>query len=193
MSEATDTDPTHPGVRSVALRDAAQVLLPPEPGLPYLRGGELNAQTLEPGSVSLRDGWIAALADDPLAERAIDCSGCAVIPGFVDCHTHLPFAGWREREYEQKVTGVAYEEIARAGGGIRASARHLADAGDEAILSQAAALAEEMLAHGTTAFECKSGYGLSPEGELRALRLAGELGARVEQPLTSTGLLAHAV
>src|SRR5579875_3805248 len=82
-------------VRSVALRGAGQVLLPPEPGLPHLRGAQLNAQTLEPGSLSLRDGRIAALGDDPLAELAIDCSGCAVLPGFVDCHTHLPFAGWR--------------------------------------------------------------------------------------------------
>jgi imidazolonepropionase len=114
-----------------------------------------------------------------------------VIPGFVDCHTHLPFAGWRAGEYEQKVTGVPYEEIARAGGGIRASARALAEATDDAVLAQARELAAEMLRHGTTTFECKSGYGLSAAGELRALRLASELG--VAQDTTSTALLAHAV
>jgi imidazolonepropionase len=180
-------------VRSVALRDAAQVLLPPEPGLAHLRGGQLNAQTLEPGSLSLRDGRIAALGDDPLAERAIDCSGCAVIPGFVDCHTHLPFAGWRESEYEQKLAGVPYEEIARAGGGIRASSRALREATDEQVLAQATGLAAEMLAHGTTAFECKSGYGLSREAEMRALTLARELEIAVPQTTTSTALLAHAI
>jgi imidazolonepropionase len=180
-------------VRSVALRDAAQVLLPPASGLAHLRGEQLRDQTLEPGSLSLREGRIAALQDDPLAELAIDCSGCAVIPGFVDCHTHLPFAGWREREYEQKLAGVPYEEIARAGGGIRSSSRALRDAGDEQVLAQATELAAEMLAHGTTTFECKSGYGLSREAEMRALALARELEILVPQTTTSTALLAHAV
>jgi imidazolonepropionase len=180
-------------VASVALRDAAQVLLPPRPGLAHLRGEELIAQTLEPGALSLRDGRIAALEDDPLAERVIDCAGCAVIPGFVDCHTHLPFAGWREREYEQKLAGVPYEEIARSGGGIRASSRALRASSDEQVLAQARTLATEMLAHGTTTFECKSGYGLSREAEMRALTLARELEIAVPQTTTSTALLAHAV
>ncbi len=180
-------------VRSLALRDAAQVLLPPEPGLAHLRGAQLSAQTLDPGSLSLRDGRITALADDPLAEIAIDCSGCAVLPGFVDCHTHLPFAGWREREYEQKLTGVPYAQIARSGGGIRASSRALRESSDEQVLAQTTGLAAEMLAHGTTTFECKSGYGLSREAEMRALTLARELEIAVPQTTTSTALLAHAV
>jgi imidazolonepropionase len=177
----------------VTLRGAAQILLPAEAGLSHLRGPQLSDQTLEPGSLSLREGRIAGLKDDPLAELAIDCSGCAVIPGFVDCHTHLPFAGWREREYEQKLTGVPYEEIARGGGGIRASARALREATDEQVLAQAGDLAAEMLAHGTTTFECKSGYGLSREAEMRALTLARELEMGVPQTTTSTALLAHSV
>jgi imidazolonepropionase len=92
-----------------------------------------------------------------------------------------------------KVTGVPYEEIARAGGGIASSARALNDTADDAVLTQATELAREMLAHGTTAFECKSGYGLSRDGELRALRLAKDLDENVDQPTTSTALLAHAV
>jgi imidazolonepropionase len=116
-----------------------------------------------------------------------------VVPGFVDCHTHLPFAGWRAREYEMKVTGVPYEEIARSGGGIASSARALAAASDDEVVGQARALAGEMLRHGTTAFECKSGYGLSVDGELRALRLAARLGSEVPQTTVSTALLAHAV
>jgi imidazolonepropionase len=179
---------------SVSIENAAQVLRPPEDGLTHLRGpDQLNGQTLEPGGLSLREGRIAALAADPLAELRIDASGCAVVPGFVDCHTHLPFAGWRAREYEQKLTGVAYEEIARSGGGIRASARALAEASDEQVLDQASALAAEMLATGTTTFECKSGYGLSRDAELRALTLARELEIAVAQTTTSTALLAHAV
>jgi imidazolonepropionase len=109
----------------------------------------------------------------------------------VDCHTHLPFAGWRAEEYERKVTGVPYEEIARAGGGIASSARSLAAAGDEDVLAQSRTLADEMLRLGTTAFEGKTGYGLSREGEARAARLGREL--RPRQPMRLTGLFAHAV
>jgi imidazolonepropionase len=178
-------------VSTVSLRGAAQVLLPPEDGLPYLRRpGDLR---LEPGSVTARDGVIAALDDDPAADVVIDASGGAIVPGLVDCHTHLPFAGWRAEEYEHKVTGVAYEEIARAGGGIAASARALAESNDDAVLAQAEAIAREMLATGTTTLEAKTGYGLSRDGEARLVRLARALGGRATQPVTVTGLFAHAV
>jgi imidazolonepropionase len=176
---------------SLSVFGAAQVLLPPEDGLPYLRrAGELR---LDPGSVSVHDGRIAALEDDPGAAVRIDAAGGAVLPGLVDCHTHLPFAGWRAEEYEMKVTGVPYEEIARAGGGIAASARALAEADDDAVIAQAEAIAREMLATGTTTLEGKTGYGLSREGETRLVRLARALGERTAQPLTVTGLFAHAV
>ena len=173
---------------SVCLRGAAQVLRPPEDGLPYLRHDRAPELSLDPGSVCVRDGLVAALEDDPGAELVVDGSGGALLPGLVDCHTHLPFAGWRAEEYEQKVTGVPYEEIARRGGGIASSARTFAAASDGEVLGQARSLAAEMLAHGTTAFECKSGYGLSIEQEQRALRLAREL-----EPAAVTALLAHAV
>jgi imidazolonepropionase len=171
---------------SVSLRGAAQVLLPPEDGLPYVR--RPADMRLERGSVTVRDGVIAALDDDPGADLVIDAAGGAIVPGFVDCHTHLPFAGWRATEYEEKVTGVPYEEISRRGGGIASSARALAEASDGDVLAQARAVRAEMLAHGTTTFEAKTGYGLSREGELRAVRLARELGADAV-----TGLFAHAV
>ncbi len=170
----------------VSVRGAAQVLLPPEDGLPYVR--RAADMRLEPGSVTVEHGRIVALEDDPAADLVIDAAGGAIVPGFVDCHTHLPFAGWRAQEYEEKVTGVPYEEISRRGGGIASSARALADASDDAVLSQARGVRAEMLAHGTTTFEAKTGYGLSREGELRAVGLARALGAdRV------TGLFAHSV
>jgi imidazolonepropionase len=176
---------------SLALTGAAQVLLPPADGLPYLR--DASGLRLEPGSVAVRDGRIAALDDDPGADIRIDATGGAILPGLVDCHTHLPFAGWRAEEYEQKVTGVPYEEISRRGGGIAASARALAEAADEDVLAQAAGIAGEMLAHGTTTLETKTGYGLSRAGEERLARLARALGELVPQPVTVTGLFAHAV
>jgi imidazolonepropionase len=178
---------------SVSFRGAAQVLLPPREGLPWLRGEDMLGQTLNPGGLSLSDGQISALEPDSRAQLHVDASGCAVIPGFVDCHTHLPFAGWREGEYEQKLRGVPYEEIARAGGGIAASSRALRESTDEHVLAQAQACAEEMLASGTTCFETKSGYGLSREAELRALRLGRRLEDLVAQTTLSTALLAHSV
>ena len=124
----------------------------------------------------------------------VDASGMTLLPGLVDCHTHLPFAGWRAAEYERKVRGVPYEEIARAGGGIASSARALRESADD---GGARAVARRSRARcsrpARRAFECKSGYGLSREGELRALRARRRARPRVEQTTTSTALLAHAV
>jgi imidazolonepropionase len=174
--------------------NAAQVLLPPQPGFRYLRTNRADELALDPGGITTgEDGRIAAIESTETADVHIDATGCALLPGLVDCHTHLPFAGWRAQEYEQKVTGVPYEEISRAGGGIASSARALRETPDDAVLAQAQQLATEMLTHGTTTFECKSGYGLSREGELRSLKLARALDAHVPQTTTRTGLLAHAV
>jgi imidazolonepropionase len=178
---------------SVCVRGAAQLLRPPEEGLPYLRHDRAAELSLEPGSVCVRDGLIVALDEDPGVELAIDATGGALLPGLVDCHTHLPFAGWRAEEYEQKVTGVPYEEISLRGGGIASSARAFAGAADMQVLEQAGTLALEMLAYGTTTFECKSGYGLSAEEEVRALLLAEALRRRAAQRTATTALLAHAI
>jgi imidazolonepropionase len=180
-------------VPSLSLRHADQMLCPGEPGLACLRGADIGALRVQPGGLTARDGLIVALEGDRGADLVVDASGCSVVPGFVDCHTHLPFAGWRAEEYERKVRGDAYEDIARAGGGIAASARALRESSDAAVLEQSRGLAAEMLAAGTTTFECKSGYGLSREGELRQVRLAAELGGAVAQTTTATALLAHAV
>ena len=178
---------------SVSFTGAAQMLRFPEEGLEYIRGGQTAELRLEPGALTVRDGRIAALEHDPDSELVVDATSCTLLPGLVDCHTHLPFAGWRAGEYERRVAGAPYAEIARAGGGIAASGRALREAADEAVLAQSRVLAREMLTAGTTTFECKSGYGLSREGELRALRLAAALDREVEQTTVSTALLAHAV
>jgi imidazolonepropionase len=178
---------------SFSIEDAAQVLRPPEAGLPYLRSDRASDLVAGPGSLALDGDRIASFSADSSARQRIDARGCAVVPGFVDCHTHLPFAGWRAEEYAMKVAGRPYTEIARAGGGIRSSARALGATSDDDVLAQARGLAAEMLAHGTTTFETKSGYGLSIEAETRALRLAGALAASVAQDVTSSALVAHAV
>jgi imidazolonepropionase len=178
---------------TLSIDGASALLLPPEPGLAYLRHDRAGQLRLEPGSIACAGGAIAAFEEDAAAAVRFDARGTTVVPGLVDCHTHLPWAGWRAGEYEAKVTGVPYEEIARAGGGIASSARAFAAASDEEVLDQAEALAREMLSWGTTTFEGKSGYGLSRDGELRALRLAAELRERVPQTTVATALLAHAV
>ncbi len=130
-----DPEPRRPDMRG-SLRGAVQVLRPPEDGLPYVR--RAADMRVAPGSVAVRDGTIAALHDDSGADWILDATGCAIAPGLVDCHTHLPFAGWRAHEYARKVTGESYEAIARTGGGIQASARALADASDDEVIVQAA-------------------------------------------------------
>ncbi|HET6447702.1 MAG TPA: amidohydrolase family protein [Conexibacter sp.] len=177
MSEAT-----------LCVERASEVLRPPRDGLPYLRHDGADELLLEAGSLTVVGERIAAFDADADADVRFDARDCAVLPGFVDCHTHLPFAGWRAQEYELKVTGTPYEQLARRGGGIAASARAFAAADDDAVLTQARALVQEMLHAGTTTFESKTGYGLSVEAETRAVRLGRALGAaRV------TGLFAHAV
>jgi imidazolonepropionase len=180
-------------ISSASIEGAAQVLRPPADALAFLRHDRAAELTLEPGSIALQAGLIAGFEADATAEVRVDASGCAVVPGFVDCHTHLPFAGWRADEYAMKVAGSGYEEITRAGGGIRSSARALEATGDDDVLHQAGELAAEMLRLGTTTFETKSGYGLSREAELRALRLGRELAGHVVQDTTATALLAHVV
>ena len=176
---------------TVWIAGADEVLRPPEDGLPYLRHDRAGDLTLTGGDVLLHGDRIGPFSGE-VALR-VDASGCTVLPGFVDCHTHLPFAGWRADEYEMKVTGVPYEQIARSGGGIASSARAFAAASDEAILAQARTIAGEMLTTGTTTFEGKTGYGLSYDAERRAVRLGRALGEQVEQTMVMTGLFAHAV
>ena len=176
---------------TVWIAGADEVLRPPEDGLPYLRHDRAEQMTLEGGDLLLDGDAIGTFSGE--VSLRVDARGCTVLPGFVDCHTHLPFAGWRADEYEMKVTGVPYEQIARSGGGIASSARAFGASSDEAILAQARTIAGEMLTTGTTTFEGKTGYGLSVDAERRAVRLGRALGEQVEQSTRVTGLFAHAV
>jgi imidazolonepropionase len=118
--------------------------------------------------------------------------GCTIAPGFVDCHTHLPFAGWRADEFEARLSGVSYREL-HGEGGIYRSARMLAEASDDEVLAFSRSLVQEMADHGTTALELKTGYGLSVEAELRQARLARRLATEAPQTCSVTLLACHAV
>jgi imidazolonepropionase len=131
--------------------------------------------------------------------------GCTIAPGFVDCHTHLPFAGWRADEFEARLSGASYRDLhgrvereaARGSppkeGGIYRSARMLAAASDDEVLAFCRSLVREMAEHGTTALELKTGYGLSVEAELRQARLARRLSEEAPQTCSVTLLACHAV
>lgn len=119
--------------------------------------------------------------------------GC-LIPGFVDCHAHLPFVGWRADEFEARLRGVSYRELHGEDGGIFRSSRLLREASDDAVLEFCGPLVAEMVSTGTTAMELKTGYGLSVEDELRQARLARRVADEVAaQTCTVTLLACHAV
>src|SRR5208283_932769 len=122
---------------TISIEGAAQVLRPAAEGMPYVRNSE-GAFTTAPGGLLLSEGRIAGLDGARRADVRVDARGAAVMPGFVDCHTHLPFAGWRADEYAMKVAGADYAQLAAAGGGIAASARALAQSSDEQVLELSA-------------------------------------------------------
>jgi imidazolonepropionase len=178
-------------VTALAVRNAQTLV--PFSGSGPCRGAPWDIETLEGATVVCEGGVVESIGEQGKATVAFDASGCTVVPGFVDCHTHLPFYGWRADEDAARLAGVRYESLHREEGGIFRSARLLAGAPDEDVLSFARELAAAMLRRGTTTFETKSGYGLSIEGELRQLRLAKRLAESVPQRVTTTCLAAHAV
>ena len=152
-----------------------------------------RAEVTDGGRLLCRGDSIVAADEAGGPDVVVDATGCTVVPGFVDCHTHLPFYGWRADEDAARLSGTSYEDLHGREGGIFRSARLLAEASDDEVLSFSGALAAEMLASGTTTFETKSGYGLSVEAELRQLRLARALAESVPQTVVTTCLAAHAV
>ena len=123
----------------------------------------------------------------------LECGGSAVIPGFVDSHTHLVFAGDRSDEFTRRLAGVSYTEIARSGGGILATMTATREADDEELFRLAAERVWRMIRSGTTTLEIKSGYGLDTETELRLLNVARRIGDELPVTVFTTFLGAHAV
>lgn len=156
---------------------------------------------LRDGALLVRDGRIAAIGPrrriealrDSRRARKLDLGGRVVLPGFVDSHTHLIFAASRAAEYEQRIGGASYEEIARAGGGIVNSALSLRKTSSADLKSRARARLAQFGAHGTTTIEAKSGYGLDWESERKILVALRDLEGEQPIEIARTFLGAHVV
>jgi len=155
---------------------------------------------VEKGAVAARDGAIVyagAEAEMPASigqgAETVDCEGRWITPGLVDCHTHLVYAGNRANEFEMRLAGATYEEVARAGGGIVSSVKSLRAATEDELVAQTLPRLDALLAEGVTTVEVKSGYGLDLENEIKSLRAARRLDGKRAVTIRTTCLAAHAL
>jgi imidazolonepropionase len=188
---------------TLVIRNVGQLVRVSDRGERAKRGTALRQlAVIENGALAIRHGTIAwvgrdvelprEFADDLTAER-LDAGGRVVTPGLVDSHTHLIFAGSREREFEQRIEGQTYQEIAAAGGGIVATVEAVRRATHADLVALARPRLDRFLHFGVTTVEAKSGYGLSLADELKALEAIAELDAAGPVELVPTFLGAHAV
>ncbi|WP_422527991.1 imidazolonepropionase [Serratia fonticola] len=150
------------------------------------------------GAIAVRAGkivWLGEQATMPalVAAKTVKLDGGIITPGLVDCHTHLVFGGNRSGEFEQRLNGVSYAEIAAQGGGIISTVRATRDAQEELLLEQALFRLRPLLAEGVTCVEIKSGYGLTLASELKMLRVARRLAEILPVEVKTTCLAAHAL
>jgi imidazolonepropionase len=184
---------------SLAVLHASQLVTLSGPKRPRV-GTELSAlEIIRDGGMLIRDGKIERVGPSAEIEKnvgdaeVVDAGGRVVMPGFVDAHTHLIFAGNRLDDFERRVRGDTYEQIAKAGGGIWSTVAKTRAASELDLLTQAKKHANWLLRCGTTTVEAKSGYGLTVEDELKILRVIRQLKKEVRLEIVPTFLGAHAV
>jgi imidazolonepropionase len=182
------------------IEHAAQLITLASPGGPKCGAAMRDLGIVADGALAIAGGRIVAAgptdavrAQAPDPARLIDARGKAVLPGFVDAHTHVIFAGDRVDEFERRLEGATYLEIMAAGGGIMSTVRATRAASEAQLAAESAARLHKMLAHGTTTAEAKSGYGLTTADELKMLRVIARLDADQPVDLVPTFLGAHAV
>ncbi len=154
---------------------------------------------IEHGAIVARDGRIVFAgpeADMPAAPpgaEIVDCEGRWITPGLIDCHTHLVHAGNRANEFEMRLAGATYEEVAKAGGGIVSSVKALRAASEDDLVAQSLPRLDALIAEGVTTIEIKSGYGLDLENEAKSLKAARRLGEERSVTVRTSFLGAHAL
>lgn len=164
--------------------------------LATLREGHYNL--IEDGAIAVRQGriaWVGARGDLPAAPGALrhEFAGGLITPGLIDCHTHLIFGGNRGQEFEQRLNGASYAEIAAAGGGILSTVKATRAADEETLLAAAENRLAMLMADGVTCIEIKSGYGLTLASEVKMLRVARRLAQKHAIEVKTTLLAAHAL
>lgn len=165
----------------------------------WVAGSDMKTlPTLKDAFLMVEDGRISSfgrMAECPSSafDEVIDASGKMMLPSWCDSHTHIVFAGNREGEFIDRIHGLTYEEIAEKGGGILNSAKKLQQTSEEELYQQSKIRLEEVIQQGTGAVEIKSGYGLTPEAELKMLRVTKRLKQEYSLPIKATYLAAHAV
>ncbi|MDB4015585.1 imidazolonepropionase [Flavobacteriaceae bacterium] len=170
-----------------------------EASVAFVAGADLNIlPTIKNAFLLLEEGRIAAFGPmescPTLAgKEVVDASGKMLLPSWCDSHTHLVYAGNREEEFKDRINGLSYEEIANKGGGILNSAKTLQATSAESLYQQSKVRLEEVMRLGTGALEIKSGYGLTPEAELKMLRVIKRLQEETSIPIKATFLAAHAL
>ena len=161
--------------------------------------GDAPYGLIEDAAIAVADrriAWVGKRTDLPpelSALDAVDMGGRLVTPGLIDCHTHLVHGGNRAAEFEMRLNGASYEEVARAGGGIVSTVRATREASEDSLLREALRRADALIAEGVTTLEIKSGYGLDIETELRMLRAARAVMANRPVRVKTSFLGAHAV
>jgi imidazolonepropionase len=187
------------GSRSLLIKHAAEIVT--NTGTAAKKGAAMNQlEKIEDGAILVKEGiieWVGLTSDLPAYNEEnteiIDASGCSVIPGFVDSHTHFVFGGYRPEEFFWRLDGTPYLDILERGGGILNTVKATQSMGYEAMLHTALNRLDAMLAMGVTTVEGKSGYGLDLDTELRQLKVMGELNKRHTAEVVPTFMGAHAV
>jgi len=181
------------------IHNAGQLLALASPGGPKRGAAMRDLGLIAGGAVAVRDRRIMAVGPSAKLRRAVhaanylDAAGGIVMPGFVDPHTHLVWAGDRAGEFEMRIAGAGYMEIMAAGGGIMNTVRHTRAASLDDLVAQTRLRLDRMLAHGTTTVEIKTGYGLNVQDELKQWQAIRRLQAKAPATLVPTFLGAHAV
>jgi imidazolonepropionase len=152
-----------------------------------------GVQPCEPGCIAVTGGRFSAVGEMVPASRRVDLGGRLVLPGLVDCHTHLVFAGDRAAEHALRLGGASYEEIARSGGGIRSTVEAVRRSSEDQLVELALPRAKALMREGVTTLEIKSGYGLDLATEMKMLRAIRRLDEHLPIRVRSTFLGAHAV
>lgn len=182
----------------LVLKNIGSLLVIAHEPAPWVAGKDMaSVDSLQDAWLVIEAGKIACWGEGEVIpfpdDEVLDCKGGMVMPAFCDSHTHLVYAGSREKEYEDKIRGLSYEEIAKRGGGILNSAKLLSETSEDELFEQSLSRAREIIKSGTGAVEIKSGYGLNTADELKMLRVIKRIAGETDLTIRSTFLGAHAV